>query len=218
MQWVCGVAAEFGDGRTLSAKLPIKRPTFRFDASGGLPRGFTASQVEDVLLDAFNGVGGWAEVCDVELDKHINPKTNPTNLVIVHDLGTGGILADQLMPLSAPPLRMRINSRVDWCVAVNPPRGKVDLLRTLRHEWGHFLGLSHFPLGGPPELMEPRISDIIAVQPTEAAFAAKLYGEPIVAPGPLPPGAVDEIAIEALVLRTPEGKRYSCKGVAKRQS
>jgi hypothetical protein len=155
-------------------KLPTNRPTFRYD--GGALGNFSAADVEDILLESFNGKGGWADWCDLKLSKHPNPKTDPTNVVILYDLGGGGILADQELPFGPPPYRMRINSRVLW--------KELMLLKTLRHENGHFISLSHFPSGGPKELMEPSLSEIVDVQPTEGMFAAKLYGEPkATAPG-----------------------------------
>lgn len=210
MNYVCGCSEMFGDGRSALSKLPTNRPTFRFD--GRLP-GFTQLAVEDFIMEAFNGRGGWSEVCDLKLDKHPNTKTNPTNIVIDANLGRSGVLADQQLPVSNPPLQMRINNIIAWVVAQNPPAGQVDLLRTLRHELGHFIGLSHFPVGGPKELMEPSISEIRAVQPTEAALVAKIYGEPQQIPVPPGTNAPDQIVIESMVLRK-DGKRYTSKGFA----
>lgn len=198
----CGVAAMFGDGSG-TPKLPTNRPTFRYD--GGPIGGFSVADIEQLLLDSFNGEGGWDDWADVLLDKHTNPKTNPTNIVILHDLGTGGVLADQQLPFGNPPYRMRINNRVNW--------NQLLLTKTLRHEHGHFIGLSHWPTGAPKELMEPAISEIVNVQPTEGMFAAKLYGEPKPKPTGTPSGK-----ITTKVTVVVDGVTYEAAGPMRRVS
>jgi hypothetical protein len=173
MEMICGVRAMFGEANATSPKLPTNRPTFRYD--GGALGIFSPADIEDLLLDAFNGKGGWSDWADLKLSKHPNTKTDPTNIVILANLGNTGVLADQMLPYGAPPYQMRINTRVVW---------KAGMLRTvLRHEFGHMGGLNHWPPGGAKELMEPSISDVTDVQPTEGSFIAKIYGEPKQEPG-----------------------------------
>lgn len=174
MDLLCGITQQFGSGAP-SYKLHTNSPTWY---AQDIPAGFTRDQFEDLLDKQFRK---WAAVCKLNPQKHTNPKTTPTETVIVADLGgrnAGGgiVLADQEMGKEF--LRMRINSRVQFIYTDAPRTNGTDLGRTVCHELGHFLGALHFPDGEPAELMEARISHITEPQPTEAAFMARLYGAP----------------------------------------
>lgn len=171
----CGVTAMLGDGISGTPKLPTNRPTWRVE--NDLP-GFSRTSFEDAIVEALHR---WELVCDLVFDKHVNPKTNPTEIITVVRLdGPSGVLADQMLPYGNGPFRMRIDSgERQWFLGDNPPPGAISLTTVLAHEFGHLIGLSHFPPGGQVDLMEPTYNPrVTRPQAAEALFAAKLYGQP----------------------------------------
>lgn len=175
-QCFCAVTAMLGDGISGTPKLPTNRPTWRVE--NDLP-GISRGDFEAAIVEALNR---WELVCDLVFDKHTNPKTNPTELITVVRLdGPSGVLADQMLPYGAGPFRMRVDgSERQWWIGDGlPPAGAISMIPVLTHEFGHLIGLSHFPAGGEPDLMEPSYNPRISrPQAAESLFAAKLYGSP----------------------------------------
>jgi hypothetical protein len=185
----CGCVEQLGDGSP-TLKLQTNRPlVFVRDA---LP-GFSRDQIWSWVEEAYRR---WGAVCDFKarriLDFAEAASTDYVNLITVADLGAGGVLADQQLPYTGGRvLMMRLNSRIRWMPTDGPMSGGgIDPVRTIAHEGGHFQGHQHWPVGGPPELMEPTVSNtIIRPQPTEGAVSAGWFGPP--PPPPPPPVPTD---------------------------
>ena len=183
---LCGCLEQFGDG-TPSLKLPTNRPLVFIAAA---PPGYTLDEVWGWLKE---GHDRWGAVCDWKAER-IDDVADAgagdyVQLVTVADLGSGGVLADQMLPYAGGRiLRMRLNSRIAWKATdgyMQP--GLIDPIRTVCHETGHFMGHSHWPVGAPAELMEPTLSQtIIGPQPTEGKVSSGWFGPPS-QPKPLPP-------------------------------
>lgn len=202
---VCGCPEQLGDG-TPSLKLQTNRPlVFVQDALPGHTKDTIWSWLEE-------SHARWGAVCDWKATriKNLNEagQTDYVQLVTVADLGGGGVLADQVLPYpGGRVLRMRINSRIRWKATDGPMQGgTIDPVRTLCHETGHFAGHQHWPVGAPPELMEPTISQaVINPQPTEARVSAGWFGTPTTQPPP-PPMAGNELVLAAALAALPAGR------------
>jgi hypothetical protein len=195
----CGVAESFGSG-SAQLRLASNRVTFRVDSD--LP-GFSRVEFEDACMEAWKR---WSRVIGVTADKHSNPKTDPTQYVVVMMLdGAGGVLADQVLPYGQPPYRMRVDSVGPWVIADNPPPGKINLLAVLCHEDGHCLGMQHIDAKGTPDLMNPTYNArIIEPQEDDISYGRKLYGPPQATSPPSTPGV-----LPVVVTVEQGGKRWS---------
>lgn len=185
---LCGCKEQLGDGSP-ALKLATNRPLVVVQDS--LP-GYSRDVIWSWLKEAHDR---WAVSCNwlaerVEDVSDAGPG-DFVNLIRVADLGGAGVLADQMLPYTGGRvLKMRINGRINWKATDGPfPMGKVDPIRTICHEIGHFMGHSHWPVGDPPELMEPTVSQtIIKPQHTEGRVSAGWFGPPgQVPPPPQPP-------------------------------
>lgn len=201
---VCGNGEQFGDG-TPALKLATNRPLVY--VQDALPS-HSWDEIWTWLAEAH---ARWGAVCDWRarriMDMTEAGPTDVVNLVTVADLGGGGILADQMLPYTGGRvLRMRINARIRWQATDGAmPQGTIDPIRTLTHELGHFQGHAHWPVGAPPELMEPTVSHtVIRPQPTEARVSAGWFGSVLPPEPPLPPSSGPGSIVLAVdwVLRT----------------
>jgi hypothetical protein len=203
---VCGVPEQLGDGSP-TLKLSTNRPlVYVQDELPGHSR-------DEIWLWLEEANRRWGLVCDWVarriMDMAEAGPTDIVNLVTVADLGGGGVLADQVLPYrGGRVLRMRINSRIRWKATDGAMTGgTIDPIRTLTHELGHFQGHSHWPVGAPPELMEPTVSQtIIGPQATEGRVSAGWFG-PAAAPPrpPVPPVPPDGQALLTLPAGLPAG-------------
>jgi hypothetical protein len=168
----CRNPEQFGDGSNVHL-LDTKRPTWFLVNT--LPW-MAHAELERMIQTALDG---WSKVADVQATKAATPEAANFLITTATLDGPGGVLADMQLP--APGIfqqRMRID------IAEAALRDKLPLI--LMHEFGHAYGLQHFPMGPPPELMEPILNPSIAgPQPTEANLMAKWYGLPI-PPSPAP--------------------------------
>lgn len=203
MHLFCGCSETLGDG-TPALKLATNRPLVYVRDS--LPA-HGKDEIFSWIRLAYQRIG---EVCDWKGERIHNLNDAPAgrivHLITVADLGNGGVLADQMMPYAGGNvLAMRINTRVHWQATDGQmQQGTVDPIRTLCHESLHFAGLSHFPAGDPPELMEPSISQtVIRPQPTEIRVLVGWFGQPgptTDRPPPIPnAGAVDEFVKKIVI-------------------
>lgn len=159
----------------------------------------------------------WQRVIGITVDRHTNPKTDPTQFVVTAQMdGASGVLADQMLPFGQTSmLRMRIDRSERWTVSDNPGPGLINLLAVLCHEDGHCLGMQHIPAEGDADLMNAVYSPRIYLpQEDDISYGRKLYGPPI-SVSPEPPGEVPatlpvEISFQA------HGGTYRAKGNAKR--
>lgn len=197
--YFCACTEAFGDG-SQQVKLPSNLVTFRVD--GALP-GITVPQLEDACLQAWQR---WAAVIGIKVDKHPNPKTDPTQYVVPAQMdGSSGVLADQELPYRGGNLRMRLDFSERWHIGDDPPAGKINLLAVLCHEDGHCLGFQHIQPEGDPDLMNPVYDRKIFVpQDDDISYGRKLYGPPLTAPG-VPAKAV---AYRSTVEIEQDGKRW----------
>lgn len=191
---VCGNGEMLGDG-TAALKLPTNRPLYF--VRDRLP-GYSVEYIAGWIAEAF---ASWGKVCNLVARRIMSEQeAGPDDvvcLVTVDDLGSSGVLADQVLPYpGGKVLRMRINNRITWKRSDGVMSGGIDPLRCLTHELGHFLGLSHLPVGPPPDLMEPSIrNDVIGPQSTEAKIVAGWFGPPLTLPTP-PPLVKRKLVIE----------------------
>ena len=192
----CGNPETLGDGSP-ALKLATNRPKVLI--RDALP-GYTQDDIWGWLKEAH---ARWSSVCDWKAMRiHDLTEMGPNDyvqLVTVADLGSSGVLADMMLPYTGGQiLTNRINSRIRWKPTDGPMQsGTVDPIRTETHETGHFMGHAHWPVGAPPELMEPTISNtVLGPQPTEARVSMGWFGEPV--PVTPPPGGGAEAWLHRL--------------------
>jgi hypothetical protein len=199
----CGVVQSFGMG-SAQVKLPSNIVTFRVD--GDLP-GFSRAELEDACMEGWKR---WERCIGIKVDKHANPKTDPTQIVTATRMdGSSGVLADQQLPFGrGVGLLMRIDNGERWIAADNPSQGRINLIAVLCHEDGHCLGFQHINAGGTPDLMNPTYSPRIFVpQPDDISYGRKLYGPPITdVPPPVEPPTVNGKPVQITVEQ--EGKKW----------
>lgn len=120
----------------------------------------------------------WAAVCGVE-PFEAEPGKLANVIIGIQSEQPGSVLADCELPVGKSAngtVRMRIDTQEIWCLSDNPPRDKIDLIRVIRHELGHGLGLSHGPAGC---LMAPTYSlRIREPQGWDIMEMRARYGEP----------------------------------------
>ncbi len=222
----CGVHHEqFAVGEVVR-KMPTNRPTYVLEAD--LP-GVTRQQLSEWCAFAFSF---WAEACDLEF-REVASRTQANFRITHHQFGDGpfGVLADCQLPYGGQQL-MRLDIATKWVASVNPPQGAIDIVAVLAHEMGHGIGLSHFPTGGPPDLMEPSYrAGLRKPQSAEREYVRKLYGEPKVSqPVPTPVAPLgDSLGVDLVIGKMTEefaeierfafvsgGRKYLATGKANR--
>ncbi len=160
----------------------------------------------------------WQRVVGIRVDKHANPKTDPTQFVITTKLdGSSGVLADQELPYGrGAMLRMRVDASERWTISDNPGQGMLNLLAVLCHEDGHCLGMQHIPVDRTPDLMNPMYRrELYLPQPDDISYGVKLYGPPVVETPPAAPGEYPA-EIPAEISFTIGPAKYAARGNAKR--
>jgi hypothetical protein len=190
----CRNSEQFGDGSPIYL-LPTKRPTWWLQ--NDLPW-MSHGELQEVIQKALDA---WSAVCDVKGTMAPNAQSASFLITVASLDGPGGVLADMQLP--SPGLRQQ-RMRID--IAEQALKHRLPAIIT--HEFGHAFALQHFPVSPPPELMEPRISNIDLPQPTEAALMAKWYGLP---QSPSPDPGLPEVPPMVCTLRVePSTKEIKC--------
>jgi hypothetical protein len=168
-----------------AAALPPAAATFVFESGGRPLQGISDEQARAAVLQA---AGLWtAELPGLTL-REAGAGERP-DLLITTDYpsdGPGGVLADCQLP-GPRPQRMRLDRATPYVIQLGPmPRGVIDLLRVVAHEYGHFRGLNHLGRG----LMAPTVSATVdRPTPEDVAALARLYPGALRPAAPLPPVA-----------------------------
>ena len=91
--------------------------------------------------------------------------------------GPSGTLAwHELPPGDDRQLKGKVDSRENWVIASNPPRGSIDLVRVWCHEAIHGGGVSHIPTSLGRALMNPMYSSIEKPQELDILELQRRYG------------------------------------------
>ncbi len=160
-------------------------PRAKWFLAGDLP-GIERDYLRRCVADAF---GRWSAVAGCSGEE--TDTEQGADLVIRTQVldGPMGVLADCVLP--GPRVQvMRLDTSERWTIHVGPgvPQGRIDIVRVLTHELGHFWGIGHIGRGN---LMAPTYSDSVErPQPGDVQeMATKGYGPP--QPSAPPPGSVD---------------------------
>ena len=160
--------------------------------------GFSREKMAEVCLTAmelWEGVSGVRTVQTTGMRPNVLITTQRID-------GPAGVLAQAELPGAnhrSGTLRCWFDTGDSWVLAVNPPRGKMDLLRVACHEFGHNLGMGHAPASSP-NLMAPTVSSIREPMPGwDIPQVVARYGEQSSVPQPEPqPGDDDAVLLECL--------------------
>lgn len=177
---------------------PAGMPQIRWTVVAGLP-GFATQSLVQCYESAFTA---WSLVCGVKFA--YVPQQNSANILVGSRRidGPAGVLAEAELPCgritSSSQLRVWMDNSESWVVAENAPRGKMDLLGTSAHEFGHSLGIGHNMDPNTRALMDPTKSIIRAPQNWDMMQAVMRYGTP----GTAPPSKPDD----PLSPETPAGR------------
>lgn len=145
-------------------------------------RGFSLADFDAVCRTAWEL---WEAVCGLRTRK---ASGQPNVRIDTQRIdGPAGVLAQAQLPHAdqrSGTLGCWFDSGDSWVLAVNPPRGKMDILRVACHEFGHNLGMGHAP-SGSRNLMAPTVSSIREPQPGwDVPQAIARYDLPSTEPGP----------------------------------
>lgn len=163
-----------------------------------------------------------SDACDVKHEFISNADRANIKIISTRLDGASGVLADCQLPVGnvtveGTQLLMRIDDSETWGLFANPPAGKIDFYRVVLHELLHAHGLGHKPANvNEPALIAPMYStQIRSLQKADKGELVRRYGAAKTIPTPTTPAApAGKCEIESLVIKTPDGKRYSAKGVA----
>ena len=135
----------------------------------------------DLVQAVGEAIEGWNRVCGIRL--FLQPNVKTAHIVVTQGRidGPNGTLAISELPCGFTgsmwrQLRQQYDTNEIWTVAENPPAGKIDAVRVIRHEVGHAIGISHIAAGN---LMAPTYSTSIRdVMRGDRLEAVDRYGGP----------------------------------------
>lgn len=175
----CAVEDTMGVGEM--CKWP--NPSVTWGIADVLP-GFTFESFKAAIELAWSE---WVRVCGIRPQFITN--SNPNISIGLQTLTPYGVLADMQLPCGlasnvGQTRFMRIDTTENWVVAENPPGNAIDLVRVVRHELGHAIGIPHIGMGN---LMAPTYSSTLSkVQSGDIVEAFARY--PVVSTPPPPTG------------------------------
>ena len=180
-EMVCGLP------ESLVLGLEVRRkPTAKWFLAGDLA-GLGRDSLRQSIATAF---GRWSAVAGCTGEE---TTTEQGADIVIHTVrldGPQGVLADCMLP--GPQVQvMRLDTSERWTIHAGSgvPQGKIDIVRVLTHELGHFWGIGHIGRGN---LMAPTYSD--SVEKPQAGDRAEMvdrYGPPLPTPPAGPSPGVD---------------------------
>jgi len=170
---------------------PWRRKRIAYSVQGALPT-LSRDQFRAAALEAFLS---WSAVCDREF---FEDDQNPDILITAGRIdGPLSVLAwSELPDGSDRQLQQKYDATERYVIAIQPPRGSIDLVAVMTHEIGHAIGLDH---RSPPrgDLMDPTYSPGRRVpQPGDVERIRGLYGPP----GAPPPSDDDRMPATIVIL------------------
>lgn len=140
--------------------------------------GFSQSELTDVCREAWKA---WDDICGITIDWTADPSRANILIGCRPIDGQYGVLAEAELPVGnvnpSTQLRVWIDNTDKFVAAENPPSGRIDLLRVIRHEFGHSLGIGHNQDGVTNSLMDPTVSNIRTLQSWDIEQAVLRYGK-----------------------------------------
>jgi len=209
-QRICGVADHFG---SVLCRWPQTDRRVTIFATG------RAGEV--AIADAAEwAIQAWNEACGIRMEMSTNPKTANLYTRSKRLDGPGNVLAQCQLPCGVRPdaqLFCDVDDSELYVLGENPPAGRVDLGRTLRHEYGHGIGIGHISDGN---LMAPRYSSSLwTLKNGDIMEGRARYGDPVVTPPAVPipggstPDAPRPVNGPRLEFVDPDGRRWRLNGV-----
>jgi hypothetical protein len=160
-------------------------------------------------------IQGWNDVCGIRMTMTANPKTAHIVTGPVRIDGPNNILAQCELPCGFlanrwRQLRCEVDSSEAFVLSTNPPANRIDVGRTLRHEYGHGLGVGHIETGNlmaaiySSSIYLPQNGDIIQVRarygkPQASAPKPTIPSIPVPTPGDKPAGGTVKELIPCLL-------------------
>ena len=167
------------------------------------------------IADCF---ANWAKVCGIR-PRQCEAGERPNIAFTLQTERPGGVLADCQLPVQATrstQLICRVDQADRWCIAsgrLSPSHPLIDAGRTLTHELGHGLGLSHLSTGC---LMAPTYSvEIWLPQAGDIVEAQARYGPPVPSVDTTPKAEPGDWQAVASILR--RGDRLKIRAVDGRE-
>jgi len=207
-QRICGVSDHFGSA---DCRWPIEQMTGVTVFASGHVGEVNLAEAAELAIALWNGLSG------LRLEMTTNPKTANIITRPFRLDGRGNILAQCQLPCGFVQPSSQMLCDVDlaeaFVIAQNPPQGRIDIVRTLGHEYGHGWGCPHIGAGN---LMGSTYSNSIwKPQDLDIVQLRSRYGQPVPAPTPTPTPVPpqDPVIGPRLEFVDADGRRWRLNGV-----